>query len=637
MKTFHSVRFSGQLFGKIVLLHPTNLNPMVKAFTKILAFLLSLFPFWSWAQTDTVRFSAPGGFYEDVFRLELSAHNPQHHIRYTVNGNRPTMQSPVYETPLMLDAGQYSKSEIYTIVNCPENEFFMADSVRQCIVIRAAVFDAVGNCVGPVITNSYFIRALGCDTHGLPAVSLCADSLDLFDYERGIFVPGATYDPGNPGETGNYYQSGREWERLINIEYYEPDNTGINQQAGLRTHGGNGRGIQQKCMKIYAREEYGKKRFKHRFFESTPIESFKHLILKPLTATWFRAGANDHICNQIASPLNLETMASRPVALYLNGEYWGIYFIHEKPDERYLESHCQADINRVNLIESWFGDCEAGTNDSFMELYDFIADHDLADPDAYHYVTSRIDIHNFIDYQIFEIFTANLDWPANNMRCWQEDGGLWRWIFFDGDIALIQKEFDAFANATYDGDAAYPSSSRATLFLRKLLDNETFKVAFINRFNQLLHSVFAYENTKPFTDEAIETLRDEIPNQVERFGNPEGADIWERHMEAINEFLWLRVNHVLAQLNDHYLSNESDLSITAVYPSPAQDEVSIRVHSNRTVLKDVQLFDAKGRLLSATPSAFGTGETEITLPLNLNSGLYVISISGKSRKFVVIR
>ena len=599
--------------------------------------LLLLLPFWGWSQADTVRFSAPGGFYEAVFQLQLSAQNPQHVIRYTLNGSRPTMQSPVYSEPLTLDTKCYSPSQIHTIVNCPENEFFPVDSVPQCVVIRAAAFDAEGNCISPIATNSYFIRVLGCDTHGLPAVSLCADSLDLFDYERGIFVPGATFDPANPNETGNYYQSGREWERPMNIEFYEMDNTGINQQAGLRTHGGNGRGIQQKCMKIYAREEYGKKRFKHRFFESTSIESFKHLVLKPLTATWFRAGANDHISNQIASRLNLETLASRPVALYLNGEYWGIYFIHEKPDERYLESHCNVNIGQVNLIESWRGDCEAGTNVSFMELYDYISDHDLTHPEAYRYVTSHIDIDNFIDYQIFEIFTANLDWPANNMRCWQEGEGLWRWIFFDGDITLIQKEFDAFANATYDGPQAYPSNSTATLFLRKLLANESFKVAFINRFNHLLHSAFAYETTKPITDEAIQTLKGEIPNQVMRFGNPESADIWERHMEAINEFLWLRMDYILAQLDDHYLSDTPQLSIDAVYPSPAQDEIRIRVDSDKTVLRDVLVFDTNGRLLSSTPSVFGIGETEITLSVHLSSGVYVIRIGGSSKKVVIVR
>ena len=131
------------------------------------------------AQNDTILFSAHGGFYDDVFSLEMFNYNPQNHIRYTVNGNRPTAQSSIYAEPLVLDERNYSHSDIYTIVNCPEPDFFLPDSVRHCIVIRAAVFDANDSCVSKVVTNSFFIKALGCDTHGLPAISLCADSLDL--------------------------------------------------------------------------------------------------------------------------------------------------------------------------------------------------------------------------------------------------------------------------------------------------------------------------------------------------------------------------------------------------------------------------------------------------------------------------
>ena len=581
-----------------------------------------------------VSFSVSGGFYDDVFPLTLTC--DAGNIHFTTNGNTPTANDPVYQEPLLLDERLYSNSDIYTIRNCPDELWYLPETVQKCIVIRAAVFNEAGTRIGSVTTNTYLIKSLGGDTHGLPMVSICADSLDLFDYERGIFVPGAHFDPSNPGETGNYYQSGREWERRMNFEFYELDNAGINQQAGLRTHGGTGRKIQQKSMKIYARDEYGKKRFKHKFFETIADSSFKHLVFKPFTATWFIAGVNDHICNQIAPQLDLETLASRPVALYLNGEYWGIYYIHEKPDEHYLEDHCHVDIDEINLIEDWDGTCEAGNNDNFIELYDFIANNDLANPDAYDYVASRMDIDNFIDYQIFEIFTANLDWPANNMRCWQEDNGPWRWIFFDGDIGLIQKEFDAFANATYDGPSGYPSSSRSTLFLRKLLGNESFKVKFINRFDQLLRSTLAYENTKIFNDKALETLKGEIPKQVARFNTPDNYQNWENHMYGIDAFLAQRPEIVFGQLVDHYLSDDFSLTIDALYPTPAQNEIRIQTDFDKTAMTDIQIFDLTGRLRYSKNYTFGVGQSAFTIPISLHSGIYILRIGDKTKKFVVI-
>ena len=67
------------------------------------------------AQDWKVLFSANGGFYEGVFELELFSTYPRGHIRYTVNGNRPTAQSRIYTGPFVLDQSHYSTSGIYTI------------------------------------------------------------------------------------------------------------------------------------------------------------------------------------------------------------------------------------------------------------------------------------------------------------------------------------------------------------------------------------------------------------------------------------------------------------------------------------------------------------------------------------------
>ena len=131
-----------------------------------------------WAQSAVV-FSRQGGFYEERFALELFC-DDGHHIRYTLNGGTPTEDAPLYTEPLRLDAELYSKSNIYTIVDCLPSAYFPVDDVERAIVIRAAAFDDEGHRVGEVATNTYLIRDLGCDTHGLPVLSIAADSVDLF-------------------------------------------------------------------------------------------------------------------------------------------------------------------------------------------------------------------------------------------------------------------------------------------------------------------------------------------------------------------------------------------------------------------------------------------------------------------------
>lgn len=185
----------------------------------------------AFAQTE-VLFSREGGFYDAPFTLSLGSTDWTCQIHYTLNGDTPTMDDALYETPLFLDEHLFSTAAIFTVPIAPVNEFYRPDSVQRAIVIRAAAFDAEGQRVSEVATQTYLIRALGCDHHGLAVVSVCCDSLSLFDYDTGIFVPGTLFNPDYPDWTGNYFGHGREWERLANVEFYEPNNTGVNQQCG---------------------------------------------------------------------------------------------------------------------------------------------------------------------------------------------------------------------------------------------------------------------------------------------------------------------------------------------------------------------------------------------------------------------
>ena len=587
------------------------------------------------AQNDTVLFSARGGFYEEAFQLELYNYYPQNHIRFTTNGNCPTAQSPLYEEPLVLDERLYSQSDIYTIINCPEQDFYLPDSVQHCIVIRAAVFDGNDSCVSGVTTNSYFIRALGCDTYGLPAVSLCADSLDLFDYECGIMVPGINYDPLNPNWSGNYYESGDEWERPMNIEFYEMDNTGINQRSGLRTHGGNGRRLQQKCLKIYAREAYGKKRFKHQFFETIPNNSFKHLVLKPFASSWDYSGVNDHICNQIAAQLDLEAMASRPVILYLNGEYWGVYYIHERPDERFLEDHYDVDIENVNIVSGWNPVLDHGTIQHFNAFYHWMETADLSEADAYSYAETQMDLSNFIDYQIIEIFCENVDWPANNMRMWQLGDGPWRWIFYDGDACLQWLTYYAFDNAVYEGSELWPSSSQATLFFRKLLENDDFKMRFNARFYELLGTSFDYSVTGPIYDTIKARLEPEMPWQTDRFGIPSDVGVWNERMARVKWFLMKRAEQLPEHLDVFLLDLPSNQqSSFQCYPNPTSGQIHLSFDANAFGTTEIGIYDLMGRKVFAMPCLMTEGANQLTFDPNLNAGIYLLRFGKHTIKIV---
>ena len=385
---------------------------------------------------------------------------------------------------------------------------------------------------------------------------------------------------------------------------------------------------------MYAREEYGKKRFTHKFFETIPQNSFKHLVLKPFCASWNQTGVIDYLSNIYASTLDLETLASRPVVLYLNGEYWGIYYIHERPDERYLEDHYDVDINHVNLVSGWNPILDHGTLEYFNSFYQWMENADLSNPDSYAYAETRMDIGNFIDYQIFEIFMENTDWPANNMRMWQVDDNPWRWIFYDGDACMQWLTYTAFENAIYVGDALWPSSTKSTLFFRKLLENEEFKSRFTSRFLDLLNTSFNYSVLGPFFDEIREQLEPEVPLQSERFGFPTNFEAWNEDMVRTKWFIMRRADDIIEPLN--VFLNLPDLIQTSFqcYPNPTSDEIHINIAADTFGINEISIYDITGRKVFVAPCLFTEGNNEITIHPQLKAGIYLLHMGDYSQKIV---
>src|SRR5690606_35549978 len=107
---------------------------------------------------------------------------------------------------------------------------------------------------------------------GVPVVSLVFDEDSFFDYESGIYVLGKLFDDWQElnedvqpdgGTPANYLQGGDDWERPAHIEYFESNGeTVINQNIGVRIHGGWSRQYAKKSFRLYSRSDYGTSRFR---------------------------------------------------------------------------------------------------------------------------------------------------------------------------------------------------------------------------------------------------------------------------------------------------------------------------------------------------------------------------------------
>ena len=581
-----------------------------------------------------VSFSTPGGFYQHSFSLTLTCNNGT--IHYTLDGSAPNAQSTTYTSPLTLSSDLYSTRHLFLQQNAPDDWWNPPTKVNQVIVLRAAAFDASGNQIGADVTNTYFISDLTAYTPQLPMLSITIDPKCLFDADSGIFSPNG-WEADNDFTTGNFNQHGREWERLANIEFYELNGNGFSQKLGMRVHGGKTRRIMQKPLKFYARKEYGKKYINYPVFDTRPYSSYKRLIIKPFCASWEENGLADHLAQNIAKPLRFVSLASRPVTVYINGEYWGIYYLQEAPDERLIEQIDNVDADDVNLIGAWWGTEENGSNVGFNQMMAFLNNADLSDSTQYQHLCSLIDIDNFIDYQLFEAFIANQDWPANNMRCYQHDVSLWRWIFYDGDAAFHNPKYDMSDPMTYTGTEGWPSSIESTLCFRKLVQSPIFLGRFYARMKELNSTVFNYANTAPLLYKATAEVLFEMDRQAERFNIPKDITKWEKGIEEIDNFLKNRTSFFESQMIE-LLSVPADADISFVlYPNPAHNEVNILCDSEITGLIPYGIFDGIGRMVRSNYIVASSQNLSSIDVSGLPTGVYIVYFPklGKAYHLVV--
>jgi hypothetical protein len=227
-------------------------------------------------------------------------------------------------------------------------------------------------------------------------------------------------------------------------------------------------------------------------------------------------------------------MDSRPCVIYINGEYWGLYEIREKVDEDYLASHYGVDPHQVDLLV-WNGTAVAGSADDYKALIKYVTTHDMHIQEYYEYVTSQIDVDNFMDWLIIESYSGNTD--LGNVEFWRDqNGGKWRWILYDMDWALFKGTY------TWNNLEAIfnPRGMGADLWIDttlqvNLMKNDQFKEEFIKRYALYTSTFFNPKRLLPIYDSMIAEIKSEMPRNVARW--PHNWGPWDLHVGFVRQII----------------------------------------------------------------------------------------------------
>jgi hypothetical protein len=392
------------------------------------------------------------GFYSNAFHVTLSTELSDAVIRYTTDFQEPGTNSPVYTAPILV-----SNTTILRAASFKEG-YQRSPFVTHSYIYHESVLNQGNSPPGwPATwgskTAEYEVRPNVIDDHSteenlaflrfLPTVSIVSEMDYLFDDDTGIYD-----NPKSKGEA---------WERSSSTEWISTQGvSGFGVNCGLRIQGGlggGGRSYEKKSWRLMFKSAYGPSKLRFPLFpwDENAADEYDQLIL--------RAGANDRqdytrdeYARRSQIAMGAPTAHGVHVHVYLNGLYWGMYNLVERPAGDFAEHYFGGGDkdnwdalahNRNNVIN--------GDNIAWNAMIN-LGRSGLSDNADYQKIQGNnpdrtrnpgypvyIDVPNHIDYMLANIYLGMGDWPGHNWyAARQRDAASTGYKFFiwDGEGAF---------------------------------------------------------------------------------------------------------------------------------------------------------------------------------------------------------
>lgn len=515
----------------------------MKAFYLLLIGLLTS-PFLGAQDTLILKATPKAGFYKNGTVVELQTNQSTATIYYTTDGRKPSSQSKRYNGSIMVDS---------------------------TAVIKAIAY--ANGLSSKILTKTYFISE---DSLTFPVVSLSIEPYILFDPSKGIFKRGPKASPKFPHKGANYY-SRKEYPSYVEI--FETNKKRVfHNDIGFKIFGGMSRIFPQKSFSLYAsKSRYGNKYIRHRIFPEKKQKKYKRLVLRNSGSDFGETHFRDALITSFGKDIGLEVQAYRPAIVFINGKYWGIYNFREKLTRHYLVENFGYHKDSVNLIEHRKS-VQAGSRKTYDAMRIFMRNNHLSAQENFDYVAAQMDVENFMEYQILQIYIDNQD-AGGNIKFWRpmQEGGKWRWILFDTDFGLGHYGRYGFRNNslafhTRPDGPAWPNPPWSTLNLRSLLQNKDFQAQFVSRFLDRLNSTFDSTNIIPRIDKMAAKILPELPRHWRRWNLP--SKRWYKEVNRMKEFSKKRPTYMRNFLHERFPEFGRDVELTIKVDSNGRVEIN---------------------------------------------------------------
>lgn len=555
--------------------------------------------------------SHEAGFYDSSFALSFTNIEEGAVLYYTLDGSEPVIGGEntfVYnpqETLIIEDLSNQANnlSEIRTTVENDDNHwtdqwFPPAGLVKKARIIRCQVLKA-NHLPSDQLYLTYFVgQDFSTDFAGIPLVSLITNPSGYFDDYEGIYVPGKDEngDPITESLQAHYQEN---WEKHTFLQMWETDrNQGFTTQCLSEIHGSASARLMRKGLRMGFKGSLGYEDLTYDLFQDNITETYNSIILRASGQDAQHTLFRDGLGQVIFEKQGLGTSPFKPVILFINGEYWGIHNWRERSDEEYAERLYGLDVDEMDFLEnsgSANPEERVGSRTRYSSILNYVKNNDLDISQNYQEITEMIDIENYINYYIAEIFVANSDWPAYNVRMWRHkteinnpniyfnpdannpyEDGRFRWMIYDLDQALGR--FHNYNSNTLQTAASVGSwNDNFFLLFRKLIgasdangltvtDNnglysngsQDFRDRFVRTFCDALNTYLLPQRTNDLLLTTRDIYSPYMEEHVARWGLPEDVSDWNSYVNGLMDFLNNRPNVIRNQLaNKFQLTNGS--------------------------------------------------------------------------------
>ncbi|MBN1817114.1 MAG: lamin tail domain-containing protein, partial [Sedimentisphaerales bacterium] len=421
------------------------------------------------------QFSVDRGFYDAPIDVAITCETEGAVVRYTTDQSLPTLtngkdlllgQTVRITTTTCLRAAAFKDHYLPTNVDT-HTYLFLNDVVRQATnpstgaQVIPAGFPEIwpgGSQTGPItgdyqvdpdvaslsgLYGSLYAGTIKEDLKAIPTISLVLTKGDMFGTE-GIYI--------------NQSQDGTE--RRGSVELIDPAGLepGFQVNCGVRMQGGVSGGgtsldrwkVPKLSMKLVFRGGYGPSRLRYEMFEEPQATNwFDQIILEArANNVWYHSGSDQNVRAQYTRDQFVSDCQNamggygtygRPVHMYINGLYWGLYWIHERPDESFAAAYFGGEPEDYDVLKHTYTGVVNGTNANYISMLSIPASD-------YEQFLQNVDVINFIDYLLVHFYLGNWDWAHKNWyasRNRRDPEGRWRWHSWDNEHIMENVGEDA--------------------------------------------------------------------------------------------------------------------------------------------------------------------------------------------------